>query len=584
MTARPIRICGVPEHFNIPFHIALDRGLFAAAGLNVEWRDVKEGTGRMVDLLKNNETDCMVGLTEGIVAAIAHSAPIRLIATYVRSPLTWSISTGMTSDIHNVEDIRHSTVAVSRMMSGSHLMTCVLASQRGWKQSDITYAPVGTFEKLRESVNAKETSVFMWERFMSKPYYDSGTIRAVGTIVTPWPCFCIAATSDVIEERLSELQTLLSVVRRACQIFKAESADSIAAVSKQFNLTTDDAKAWFDSADIVCSSYVSQTAVEKTIAALLEAGIITSAEAQTPINKFIDDRLVAVSTDIQNMKLYNKPELITVIHNNLRSINASKGEISYKTLLPYDQNYYWPITALQSMAKDCHLTAGKRCINIGSNLGGPARYICAEYNVECLAVELQYDLSQNAAELTDRCNDLIHKPRHISANIIELLPLLNTNTFDCIFSFLTLLHLTRQERNIVILESSRILLNDGYLFIEDFIIRDGNTLTDEEKLILYNEVYCRELTTIKEYLTDINETSSSSLSIISVEDSTESWNNFVHERLNNWHNNKQKYINIHGLVIYQRLDYFYSIIVRLFEGGNIGGVRILAQKKKINNT
>ncbi len=34
---RPLRVGGVPEHFNLPWHIAIERGLFAKHGVDVEW-------------------------------------------------------------------------------------------------------------------------------------------------------------------------------------------------------------------------------------------------------------------------------------------------------------------------------------------------------------------------------------------------------------------------------------------------------------------------------------------------------------------------------------------------------------------
>ena len=44
---RVIRVGGVPEHFNYPWHLAKERGLFRSGTdeLSVEWRDCKGGTG-----------------------------------------------------------------------------------------------------------------------------------------------------------------------------------------------------------------------------------------------------------------------------------------------------------------------------------------------------------------------------------------------------------------------------------------------------------------------------------------------------------------------------------------------------------
>jgi ABC-type nitrate/sulfonate/bicarbonate transport system substrate-binding protein len=43
-----IRVGGVPEHFNYPWHLAQELGLFAKRGVQVEWVEQKEGTGQMI--------------------------------------------------------------------------------------------------------------------------------------------------------------------------------------------------------------------------------------------------------------------------------------------------------------------------------------------------------------------------------------------------------------------------------------------------------------------------------------------------------------------------------------------------------
>jgi ABC-type nitrate/sulfonate/bicarbonate transport system substrate-binding protein len=37
-----IRVGGVPEHFNLPWHLALENGLFESENINVEWKTSKE--------------------------------------------------------------------------------------------------------------------------------------------------------------------------------------------------------------------------------------------------------------------------------------------------------------------------------------------------------------------------------------------------------------------------------------------------------------------------------------------------------------------------------------------------------------
>ena len=62
-----MKIVGVPEHFNLPWLMALEEGAFASRGINLVWTDVPEGTGKMSELLATEQTDLAIVLTEGIV-------------------------------------------------------------------------------------------------------------------------------------------------------------------------------------------------------------------------------------------------------------------------------------------------------------------------------------------------------------------------------------------------------------------------------------------------------------------------------------------------------------------------------------
>jgi sulfonate transport system substrate-binding protein len=46
--SQKLRVGGVPEHFNLPWHLAIERGLFTKNGVEVEWTDIPNGTGAMV--------------------------------------------------------------------------------------------------------------------------------------------------------------------------------------------------------------------------------------------------------------------------------------------------------------------------------------------------------------------------------------------------------------------------------------------------------------------------------------------------------------------------------------------------------
>lgn len=45
---KSLRVAGVPEHFNLPWHLADEEGAFESAGIDLQWIDVPEGTGKCV--------------------------------------------------------------------------------------------------------------------------------------------------------------------------------------------------------------------------------------------------------------------------------------------------------------------------------------------------------------------------------------------------------------------------------------------------------------------------------------------------------------------------------------------------------
>lgn len=287
---QPLRMGGVPEHFNEPFHIAQQRGFFEKLNLNVEWQVIKEGSGAMLTALKNGDVDVIVGLTESIICDIAQGSDVRVIGTYVQSPLVWAISSGSQSPYNSVNDLKNSTIAVSRYNSGSHLMAAVLASQQGWDQDSLKYAEHGTFDKMCASCNANECSALMWETFMTKPYHDRGELKRIGELVSPWPSFLIAATTSTISSRLEELLQMFNVIQQAIGVFYAEP-HVITSIVDKYHLQTQDAEEWYRRVKIVGSLTLEENAIGKVLDALKTANILTNLDAIPKIPDFIDNRI-----------------------------------------------------------------------------------------------------------------------------------------------------------------------------------------------------------------------------------------------------------------------------------------------------
>jgi sulfonate transport system substrate-binding protein len=241
-----VRVGGVPEHFNLAWHLANENGHFSEEGIEIEWQDVPGGTGAMCNALRNHELDIAITLTEGIIADIMAGNPSKIIQFYVNSPLMWGIYTSTKNDIHSLSQINGKKYAISRYKSGSHLMSFVNA--RNLDQTinpETDFVLVGNMDGARKALAADEAQVFMWEKYMTKPLVDSGEFRLLGECSTPWPCFAVVAHNQLIENDPELLKKVIDVVNKSCYSLKFKEEEATQMVAWRYQLKLADAKQWF---------------------------------------------------------------------------------------------------------------------------------------------------------------------------------------------------------------------------------------------------------------------------------------------------------------------------------------------------
>lgn len=217
---KTLRIAGVPEHFNLPWHLCIENNEFKNAGIDLQWTDVPEGTGKLCQMLRNGDTDIAVILTEGIIRDIAAGNPSKIVQVYVQSPLIWGIHVAANSPYKTLNDIKKGKVAISRYGSGSHLMAFVNAREQGWDTSTLTFETIHTLDGAIDALTEGRADYFMWERFMTKPVVDKGIFRRIGDCPTPWPCFVIALRNEVLENSRETIGTVLDIINNKTASFK----------------------------------------------------------------------------------------------------------------------------------------------------------------------------------------------------------------------------------------------------------------------------------------------------------------------------------------------------------------------------
>ncbi|UOH84218.1 hypothetical protein LQV05_001012 [Cryptococcus neoformans] len=278
------------EHFLSPLLQFVEKD----KGETVELIECPGGTGEMQVKLKNGEIDLCIALTDALIAGLANGqTSYKIVGRYIASPLRWAIITGKDSQYNSVNDLKGTTFGISRLgrqwlpSYGLSLIIAARMVRRGaakvqgyaiifpWIVPSLYLSVNGQFKPLRDSVNSGETSVFLWEWFTTKPYVDSGEVRFIGSVYTPWPCWHIAASPSVPS---STIKTFLASLQPYVQHFnspEARASEDIEFVHNFFGHKKEDVAEWLQSVKWEQRlAEVKKDVVKETLAVLSKAGVI----------------------------------------------------------------------------------------------------------------------------------------------------------------------------------------------------------------------------------------------------------------------------------------------------------------------
>ncbi len=238
-----IRVGGVPEHFNLPWHLAIDEAAFEDLGVEVEWIDFPGGTGAIMAALADGDIDMATPLTEGLITAIANGNPSKLISIWVDSPLLWGVHAAGSSAADNIADLEGQRFAISRFGSGSDLMSRVMAQDFGWQITEDNFVPVGNLDGALQALPAGDAEIFMWNMSMTQPHVDDGTFKRVGVFPTPWPSFAVAASQAFVDENPGLAESTSEVARARAEALEFDESLTQFVVQR-YGLDFDGALEW----------------------------------------------------------------------------------------------------------------------------------------------------------------------------------------------------------------------------------------------------------------------------------------------------------------------------------------------------
>lgn len=264
----PLRIAGVPEHFNLPWrqrawlHATQPRSYEP-----VDYREAAAGTGAMTQALANDEVDLAVLLTEGAVLDIARGGEHRIVKVYVDTPLEWGIHVAANSALRTVDDLQGKRYAISRKGSGSHVMAAVHAAQENWPTDNLHFVQVDTLAGAREALPAGLAEVFFWEKTMTHPYVEAGEFRLVDTFQSPWPSFVVCASTRCLDQQEARVRRLLDDIN-ALSAGLQGNVDAPRLISNAYGITETAAAAWLQYTSWNTTLEVPHSALTEVSAAL----------------------------------------------------------------------------------------------------------------------------------------------------------------------------------------------------------------------------------------------------------------------------------------------------------------------------
>jgi cyclopropane fatty-acyl-phospholipid synthase-like methyltransferase len=257
------------------------------------------------------------------------------------------------------------------------------------------------------------------------------------------------------------------------------------------------------------------------------------------------------------------------INNELAELGIGPDQpLTPEQLFPFDQFHYLGTDAVRAAAGSIGLGRASRVLEVGSGLGGPARYLAHTVGCHVTALELQEELHALASTLTRRCGLEAHVA-HVRGDALTY-PLPDRE-FDAVVSWLAIHHIRPRPRLLARLAAA--LRPGGRIYIEDLVVRAPFSPGDAEAVrrMLYGET----MTSVDDYVADVVK---AGFVDIEITDMTPGWAVFCQGRAAAFSRSRERHERVHGPEIAARLETFFSTVDRLFASGSLGGVRLTAHR------
>jgi sarcosine/dimethylglycine N-methyltransferase len=247
--------------------------------------------------------------------------------------------------------------------------------------------------------------------------------------------------------------------------------------------------------------------------------------------------------------------------------NLIAPDLTVPDLINLDQYHYLGIEAVDLAAQKLGISTQSQVLDIGSGIGGTARYLAWKYGCQATGVELQEQLHDVGIQMTI-ATGMQDKVKLIEGDFTNIDGLgIDDRSFDCWISLMVFLHIS--DRDILFQNCAKVLKPQGKFYIEDYYAAQKPTQAEAEELA--EIIACPDLPSREQYIHDLEKAGFTNIEFVEV---SELWQPWLRDRFEKFEQSRIYYENLFDMDLVNSYSHFYQTVANLFKGGNLGGARI----------
>ena len=218
---------------------------------------------------------------------------------YTDTAQGWSVNVGINSEYSNLTSLHKTRLGISRIGSGSHIMSSLLARTHSFPlhPCPTTTPPLNgcntpaspffdtvildKFPHLRDAVSRPESTAdfFLWEKITTAAHdmrLPAGpALRSIGHINTPWPSWLVVANTLLVQNDEQQIAGFLQRLNQGVELALEDNGRVVSICVDELGYDESQAREWLETVSFVQStSGVDVGMVKECVKTLQEAGAI----------------------------------------------------------------------------------------------------------------------------------------------------------------------------------------------------------------------------------------------------------------------------------------------------------------------